>query len=111
MGVIVKNTILNDVLTCHKKGWSNREIADNFGISAVKVQKLLITAGITPASETYGLVTAMHKHGYSIREIATKCGISSTTVSGYLPYSKCIYDLEDVSKDVLYKRALRRVKK
>ena len=72
MGVIVKNTILEDVLACHNKCWNNQEIANNFGISSVKVRKLLITAGITFTSKTYELVTAMHKHGYSAAEIAAK---------------------------------------
>ena len=77
MGVIVKNTILEDVLACHNKGWNNQGIANNFGISSVKVRKLLITAGITFTSKTYELVTAMHKRGYSAAEIAAKCNLIS----------------------------------
>lgn len=111
MGVIVKNTILEDVLACHNKGLNNQEIANNFGISSVKVRKLLITAGITFTSKTYELVTAMHKRGYSAAEIAAKCNLSIATVIAYLPYSRCIYDLEDVSTDCLYKRVWRQAKK
>ena len=111
MGAIVKNTILEDVLAYHNKGWNNREIADKFGISDAKVRKLLITAGIEPDSNTYALVTAMHKRGYSAAEIAAKCNLSIATVIAYLPYSRCIYDLEDVSTGCLYKRVWRQIKK
>lgn len=107
---IIKNTILDDVLNMHNDGCSNREIADQFGISDVKVRKLLITAGIVPDSDTCSSVTAMYRKGYSAKEIAAICNIGFSTASSYLPYSKCVYGLENVSRTVLQKREMRRRK-
>ena len=110
MSTIVKNTILNDVVVCYRKGCTAIEIANKFNVSNIKVRKLLISAGIVPDSDIYHLITNMYKRGFSVVDIAAKYHISVATVNSYLPYSKCIYNMENVSDKVLYARRYRQLK-
>ena len=104
MCTIVKNSILEDVLVKYKTGMCLKDIAADYGISDTKVKKLLITAGVPIDNETYEIVTTLRQHGFSIAEIAQKANISYSTVSVYIPYSKGIYGLANVSRKVAKRR-------
>ncbi len=69
-------------------------LADEFSMSRIKVRKLLITSGAyeTPISRQ---VNELHKGGKSVMEIQTITGLSAASISGYLPYQKTIYNLEE----------------
>ncbi len=69
-------------------------LADEFGMSRIKVRKILITSGAyeTPMSRQ---VNELYKNGKTVKEIQTVMGLSAASVSGYLPYQKTIYNLEE----------------
>ncbi len=69
-------------------------LAEEFSMSRIKVRKLLITSGAyeTPISRQ---VNELHKAGKSVMEIQTITGLSAASISGYLPYQKTIYNLEE----------------
>ena len=69
-------------------------LAEEFSMSRIKVRKLLITSGAyeTPISRQVG---ELYKRGKTIKEIQTITGLSAASISGYLPYQKTIYKLEE----------------
>ncbi len=69
-------------------------LADEFGMSRIKLRKILITSGAyeTPTSRH---VNELYKSGKTVKEIQTITGLSAASVSGYLPYQKTIYNLEE----------------
>ncbi len=69
-------------------------LADEFGMSRIKLRKILITSGAyeTPTSRQ---VNELYKNGKTVKEIQTITGLSAASVSGYLPYQKTIYNLEE----------------
>lgn len=71
-------------------------LADEFGMTWMKVRKLLITAGIyeNPISNQINVLKAQ---GKTVKEIQAITGLSNATICGYLPYEKVIYNLEQQS--------------
>lgn len=69
-------------------------LAGEFSMSRIKLRKLLITSGAyeTPISRK---VNELYNSGKTIKEIQTITGLSAASVSGYLPYQKTIYNLEE----------------
>ena len=69
-------------------------LAEDFSMSRIKVRKLLITSGAyeTPISRQVG---ELYKSGKTVKEIQTITGLSAASISGYLPYQKTIYNLEE----------------
>ena len=69
-------------------------LADEFSMSRIKLRKLLITSGAyeTPISRK---VNELYNSGKTVKEIQTIMGLSAASVSGYLPYQKTIYNLEE----------------
>lgn len=69
-------------------------LADEFGMSRIKLRKILITSGAyeTPTSRQ---VNELYKSGKTVKEIQMITGLSAASVSGYLPYQKTIYNLEE----------------
>lgn len=79
-------------------------VADALGISALKARKLLITAGernhkvyySSPLSEQ---IRELYAQGKTVREIGNVVGLSHASVIGYLPYSKTVYSMREISRD------------
>lgn len=81
-------------------------VAEMLEISALKARKLLITAGeragdsgayyTTPIADA---VQYMHHSGMSIEEIGEKLALSHASVIGYLPYTKTVYSMKQLSVD------------
>ena len=69
-------------------------LANEFSMSRIKLRKLLITSGVyeTPISRK---VNELYNSGKTVKEIQTITGLSAASVSGYLPYQKTIYNLEE----------------
>ena len=69
-------------------------LAGEFSMSRIKLRKLLITSGVyeTPISRK---VNELYNSGKTVKEIQTITGLSAASVSGYLPYQKTIYNLEE----------------
>ena len=79
-------------------------VADALGISALKARKLLITAGernrtvyyTSPLTEQ---IRELCAQGKTAREIGNTVGLSHASVIGYLPYSKTVYSMREISRD------------
>ena len=68
------------------------------------MKKLLITAGMRYKKEIYvndtgREVLKLHQEGKSISEIMDRTGLKRSSVFGYLPYSKTVYEASELSTD------------
>lgn len=77
-------------------GISLRQVSEEFGITLMKTRKILITAGVyhTENSEQINL---MREQGMSITKIMKATGLSKSSVHSYLPYTKMIYNVDELS--------------
>lgn len=75
---------------------SIRQLADEFGMTPLKIRKLLITAGVF-SSDVCDQVLELSGSGKSVPEIQRITGLSRASVHSYLPYSKVIYNAEEIS--------------
>lgn len=82
--------------TADGTGISLRQVSEEFGITLMKTRKILITAGVyhTENSEQINL---MREQGMSIPEIMKATGLSKSSVHSYLPYTKMIYNVDELS--------------
>ena len=79
-------------------------VADALEMSDLKVRKLLITAGERFGDTYYESDLADEIHilkasGKTVKEIEKITGLSHGSVIGYLPYSKTIYSMKEISVD------------
>ena len=84
--------------------------AKEYGVSSMKMRKLLITAGVYK-NETSGFIMELKNDGYNVNEIQQITGLSRSTVNGYLPYSKVIYKNTESSVGADRARLLRKRRK
>lgn len=75
---------------------SIRQLADEFDMTPLKIRKLLITAGVF-SSDICDQILELSKSGKSISDIQRITGLSRASVHSYLPYSKTIYNAEEMS--------------
>lgn len=75
---------------------SLRQISEQFGITLMKTRKILITAGVYH-TELSDQVISLRKNGKSISEIMQETGLSRSSVHSYLPYTKMIYNADELS--------------
>lgn len=71
-------------------------VAAEFGITALKARKLLITAGVYSTALSRQ-IKELHKTGMKIEQIMELTGLSRASVHSYLPYIKIPYNLEELS--------------
>lgn len=71
-------------------------LAEEFGISRIKVRKILITIGDVEYPETKKIL-ALLKSGLKMPAIAEHMGMALSTVISLTPYTKGVYKLSDVS--------------
>jgi hypothetical protein len=71
-------------------------VAAEFNITVIKTRKILITAGYysTVASRK---IAELSSQGLSVQEIMEATGLKYAAVQAYLPYSKSIYKLDELS--------------
>lgn len=83
-------------------------LAKKFGLSTVKIRKLLITAGVRWGRPIYVFgaekyetlakkVLALHRDGKSIRDIMALTGLKQASVYSYLPYVHGAYNMKEFS--------------
>lgn len=79
-----------------KEHVSLREVAERFHITVIKARKILITAGLysTAASRK---VQALSEQGMTLVQITEATGLKRSSVNSYIPYTRTIYKLPDVS--------------
>lgn len=85
---------------------SVKAVAKDFGLSEQKVRKVLISLGIYE-SKRLDVISELVGQGYSVEEIAEMLKVRHSTVLGYLPYSKCIYNSESPTRNALNIRKFR----
>ena len=86
---------------------SLRKISEQFGITLMKTRKILITAGVYH-TEISDQVNSLREDNWSISDIMKETGLSRSSVHSYLPYTKVIYNAEELS---LYARRCRTYRK
>ena len=102
--------LMNEMLDSLVALWTNEEdpqlntVSEELEMSAAKVRKLLITAGVRDGETYYSSPSADHvlrlwKEKKSVKEIAVETGLSTSSVTGYLPHSKTIYSLDTLSTE------------
>lgn len=69
-------------------------LAEEFSLSALKIRKLLVTAEVYD-SPVCRRVQDLYAAGKNVKEICQLTGLSAASVSGYLPYRKTIYNLDE----------------
>ena len=70
--------------------------AEEFSMSALKVRKLLITAG-KYHNEISDEIGRLYAQGKSVQEIQEITGLRKSSVNGYLPYIKAVYKPDELS--------------
>lgn len=85
-------------------------VAAEFGITALKARKLLITAGVYSTTLSRRVVE-LHASGMKINQIMTLTGLSRASVHSYLPYTKIPYKLDELSANAERIRLYRERKK
>ena len=71
-------------------------VAAEFGITALKTRKLLITAGVYSTALSRQ-VAELHAGGIKIDQIMKLSGLGRASVHSYLPYTKIPYKLDELS--------------
>ena len=72
------------------------ETAEEFGVTPMKVRKLLITGGCYD-TELYRKIKQLRGKGLTVDQIAVATMKKPVTVRSYLPYERVIYNLEERS--------------
>lgn len=90
------------------------QTAEAFRITPMKMRKLLITAGVYSTS-TSRYIAKLHADGFTVKEIQDAVGLKRSSINGYLPYSKVIYNHSEKSVGAerieLYRKHRKLVKK
>ncbi len=100
------NELLDELISI----WASEEqpqvqkVAYHLEMSAAKVRKLLITAGVRDGRMYYDSPIALKvlqlaRQGRTVDEIRQILGLSYTSVMGYLPYTKVVYSLDSLSAE------------
>lgn len=87
---------LQELGVAYKESDSLRMLASELNISLLKLRKLLITAGIF-TSDICTEINEYYREGKTISEIMEFTGLSRTSVHSYLPYTKGLYNAEEIS--------------
>ena len=85
-------------------------VADQFGITRAKVNKILITAGVID-SPLHRDIMELKEQGYETDDIAAALGVSAATVRINIPYEKVIYNGEEKSAGAVYVEEYRKREK
>lgn len=103
----IMNEFISAVAECFGRSYDDRErskgdypslnmVAAEFDITALKARKILITAGCY-STVISRKIADLYSRGMSIEEIMGETGLSRASVHSYLPYTKNVYRLEELS--------------
>ena len=108
----IMNELITSIVECYlatgdsKDEMSIRSIAEEFDITPLKVRKLLITAGVF-STDISDEVNDLFSRGKSILDIQRITGLGRASVYSYLPYTKVIYNISEVSLNAERNRKYR----
>lgn len=95
----VMEQFTNCIVDAYGTGTDNnslRKISEQFGITLMKTRKILITAGVYH-TEISDQINSLREGNWSISDIMKETGLSRSSVHSYLPYTKVIYNAEELS--------------
>ena len=92
----IKAELIKAVCEEYSSSSSLRTVAKDFGISAMKVRKILITGGAY-TNDLVRQIGELHRDGKSVSEIAALLKMTRANVNSYLPYEGVIYNMEERS--------------
>ena len=108
------NELLDEIVHAYTVDCNHNlnDTADQVEMSTSKVRKLLITAGERDGiayftSDTSETILDMYRQDKSVEEIMQATGLGYHSVSGYLPYTKTIYKLSELSSEATRLRRCR----
>ena len=108
------NELLDEIVQAYTVDCNHNlnDTADQVEMSTSKVRKLLITAGERDGiayftSDTSETILDMYHQDKSVEEIMQATGLGYHSVSGYLPYTKTIYKLSELSSEATRLRRCR----
>ena len=94
------NKIMQELLDAVSESYSEtgelKLPAEEFDMSALKIRKLLITAGVY-SNDISDEINELYKRGKTVEEIQRVTGLGKSSVNGYLPYTKAVYKSEELS--------------
>lgn len=90
--------LINTVSEVYQTTNEIRATAIELSLPPNKVKKLLTTAGVLKYTETEQIQSLLQQ-GKTIAEIQTIMGLSYSTINTYLPYSKVIYKMSEISQN------------
>ena len=105
--VLYYGTAYDDRLPTDKAHVSIRDVADHFDITILKARKMLISAGMY-STDISRQVQELSESGKRINEIMEITGLSRASVHSYLPYTKVIYNMPELSVDAERKKLQRK---
>ncbi len=92
------DTLPDGTKLCDRNGHRRlAELQAKYGLSSMKVQKLLVTAGVyrpVKADASYFTVKRLHEAGKSPAEIMAETGLSDAVVNACLPYGRGAKELD-----------------
>ncbi len=108
----MKEMIVDSYVSCQ----SINQFAKEFSMTPLKVRKILITEGVFHSDVTE-LIQKLSGEGKGMQEIMQITGLGRASLNSYLPYSKNIYNMTELSADAervkrfrLRKRAVEEMK-
>ncbi len=84
----------NEIISIYEKTGSLNETAKICGVNWQKVRKILITERKYECDLSISIGNLLAE-GKSVSEISAILNISTKAVNSYLPYNKCIYNLDE----------------
>ena len=103
---ILMNELLDEIVQVYTVDckYNIKYTADQLEMSSAKVRKLLITANERDEKKYYSSdiaesIIEMYHQGKTVPEIMNATNLGNHAVQGYLPYSKTIYNLSQLSGD------------
>lgn len=90
-------SIYQDAVNIYTATNSVKSVSKELGISEHKARKILVSMGINLTSKVASQIMALYKNGYSENEIADIMNLSVKYINSYLPYSRGIYNSENLS--------------
>lgn len=92
----IKTELINEVCESYETSISLRAVAKSFGISAMKVRKILITGGAY-SNDLTEQIGKLHRDSKTVAEIAAMLNMTRANVNSYLPYEGVIYNMPERS--------------